>query len=31
VDGNAGVFSREMVEDALDSGVERLDFSMTWK
>ena len=31
VDGNAGVFSREMVEEALDSCVERLDFSMTCK
>jgi hypothetical protein len=29
--GNAGVFSREMVEGALDGDVERLDFSMTWK
>ena len=31
VDGEAGVFSRDMVENALDDTVNRLDFSMSWE
>lgn len=31
VDGEAGVFSRDMVEGALDDAVKRLDFSMSWE
>ena len=31
VDGGAGVFSRDVVENALDGNLERLDFSMSWE
>jgi hypothetical protein len=31
VDAESGVFSRDMVENALDDTVKRLDFSMTWE
>jgi phage FluMu gp28-like protein len=31
VDGGAGVFSRDVVENALDGTLDRLDFSMSWE
>jgi len=31
LDGGAGVFSRDVVENALDGNLERLDFSMSWE
>jgi hypothetical protein len=31
LDGGAGIFSRDVVENALDGNLERLDFSMSWE